>query len=230
MRKKLITIGIAPLFATVAFAMTPTAAQAAFEPQIWSEGALQTLGESVPVISWGDLSLKGAAEITCHNVIGGQSENPLSGKAAVGTVDEFAAWGCVSNFACPAGTKPGVEPQNLPWPTHLFLSGTKNRSEATGVEVVIGCVVPPADHVTGTTFVTSAAKKQFPLAPEGSGANEKGSEALHPGKYFYDSGSGELEAKGSGGTVTGVTEGLLKTLGYNEQEHVYTCPTTAKCV
>jgi hypothetical protein len=42
--------------------------------------------------------------------------------------------------------------------------------------------------------------------------------AHHCPEASGSAGSGELEAEGSGGTAKGITEGELKTLGYNEQE------------
>jgi len=214
MSKKLL-ISVAPLLATVAFAMAPAAAQAA-NHQWYSEGS-PISSTPIPVTIWGNLSLKGAAEINCHNVIGSDVDNV--GGIGKGFIETFGSWDCTSNFACPAGTSPGVEPQNLPWPNELIETAGKIRSQTTGVEVVIGCTVPPEDHVTGTTFVIGAGEKQTPLAPAGT---KKGTGAAHPGVFSYDSGSGQLEAKGSGGTVTGVTEGEVKALGFEEQEHIYT--------
>jgi len=215
MSKRLYLVGFVPLLATIALAVGPTAAQAA--PPVWyNEGAPSPEGVTTQTIQWGNLSLKGAAEINCHNAIGGDATN-TAGKA-LDDVWTFNAWGCESNFACPPGTRPGVEPQNLPWNGELTIVGGKLRGETKNVEIVIGCTVPPEDHVTGTTFITNATHKQEPLAPNGL---KKGTSAAHPGFYQYDAASGELEAKGSGGTVTGKTEGEVKTLGYEAQEHVW---------
>jgi len=226
MSKKLF-ISVVPMLVTFAFAMAPTAAQAV-EPTWYSEGTQipEAAGE-VPTVTWGNLSLKGAAEINCHNDIGGTASNKLVGGVLIGftKIFDFSAWLCTSNFACPAGTFPGVEPQHLPWNDKLILVAGKIRDEVQGgtspvgsVKVVIGCVVPPEDHVTGTAFIVGAGQKQTPLAPAGA---KKGTGAAHPGFFEYDAGSGQLEAEGSGGTVTGITEGETKSFGYEEQEHIY---------
>jgi len=217
MSKKLCFISFVPLLATIAFAMAPAAATAA-EPIWFNEGAPSAEGVEVPTISWGNLSLKGAAEINCHNVLASSAENPTGAKAGKDKIFDFSSYGCEASFSCPAGTFIDVEPQNLPWITELVIKGGKLRDEARGVVVVIGCAVPPEDHVSGTTFQTSASAVQAPLAPNGL---KKGTSATHPGFFQYDSESGHLEVRGSSGTVTGTTEGELKTLGYEAQEHTW---------
>jgi len=217
MMSKKLFIGIAPLFAILALALTPSASMAT-EHYWFNEGAEQTKGVSDLTVSWGDLSLKGAAEINCHNVIAGSGENPLGTASGTGLIYKFGAFQCTSpNITCPTGTGPGVEGQNLPWKT--VLEGSPVRLKVTGVKVIIGCEIPPEDHVTGTAFVIGAGQKQTPLAPAGL---LKGTGAGNPGKVSYDAGSGSLEAEGSKGTVTGVTEGETKLFGYSEQELVNT--------
>ena len=44
---------------------------------------------------------------------------------------------------------------------------------------------------------------------------------MHPGYLEFDSGSGDLEAEGSLGTTLTTTEGHLKVLGFEHQEHIY---------
>jgi len=217
MMSKKLFIGIAPLFAILALALTPSASLAV--EHVWySEGAEQIKGTSHLTNSWGDLSLKGAAEINCHNVIAGSGENPSPSGNGKGLIYKFGAFLCTSpNITCPTGTGPGVEGQKLPWKTELIEEAGKVRLNVTGVKVIIGCEIPPEDHVTGTAFVIGTGQKQSPLAPVGL---LKGTEAAKPGKVKYDAGSGSLEAEGSGGTVTGVTEGETKLFGYEEQELV----------
>ena len=217
MNRKLF-ISFAPLLATVMFAVMPTGVQAA-EHHWYSEGAPLPEGVAIPTETWGDLSLNGAAQITCHTDTAGEDENPVGGKAGIGIIEDFAAYECESNFSCPAGAFPGVEPENQPWSTELIEVGGKVRQNVTGVKLIIGCVIPPEETVTGTAFVIGPGQKLQPLAPAGA---KKGTSALHPGFFEYDSESGEMEAEGSGGKVALVIEGITKTLGYEAQEHIYT--------
>jgi len=220
MSKKLF-FGMVPLFATFALAIVPAAAPAA-EHRWFSNGAALTPGQGLqPTISWGELSLKGAAEINCQNVIAGDGGNLGAGTKGTGHIYRFAAFNCESpTIAAKCGGLPvAVEAQKLPWLTELVEEGGKTRLKVTGVKVVIGCEIPPEDHVTGTAFVIGPKQKQTPLAPLFPGPLG-GTEALTPGKVKYDAGSGSLEAEGSGETVNGITEGETKIMGYNEQELV----------
>jgi alpha-tubulin suppressor-like RCC1 family protein len=193
------------------------------EPPWVINGGLLPEGVEKPTISWGDLSLKGATEINCHNDIGGTVENPVGGGAGIGFIYDFSAFLCTSpNITCPVGFYVAVEPRNLPWITEIIIVSGKVRNNVIGVRVRIGCrTLSPAptgageNEVIGTTFVIGPGQKQTPLAPFGP---LKGTSALNPGKYSYDAGSGELEEEGSGGAAKAVVEGEVKTLGYNEQE------------
>jgi hypothetical protein len=227
MSKKLF-ISVVPVLATIAFAMAPTSALAV-EPTWYSNGAQipESAGE-VPTVSWGDLSLKGAAEINCHNDLGGTGENKTVGGVlkAFDWIYDFSAFLCTSpNISCPLGLYVAVEARNLPWRTEIIVVAGKVRDNVTNVRVKLGCrrgtvamgTAAGEGEVIGTNFVLGPGQKQTPLAPFGP---LKGSSATNPGKYSYDAGSGELEAEGSGGTAKGITEGEVKTLGYAEQELV----------
>ena len=172
-------------------------------------------------MSWGTLALKttvgGGDEITCHTVGGGSINNPVGGGAGTDSVQAFEAWNCEANFVCPAGTQPGIEAQKLPWSTTLQEVAGKIRDKITGMKVIVGCESPPEDHVVGVPF-TVGEQEYSPLAPAGL---QKGSSALHPGYFAFDAGSGSLEEEGSSGSVLAQTEGVLKLLGYAEQELVY---------
>jgi RHS repeat-associated protein len=232
MTKKLL-ISVAPLIATLAFAMVPTAAQAA--PQWYSEGSkIEENGEKIPVVEWGNLTLKGAAELSCHNAIGGYVENPAGGGAGKDATEAFATWNCVANYECPAGSRPGAAPSELPWTGTLEEVSGKVRIQsaktvgAGGTRVVIGCTAPHANEgsiaigevTAGTAFIVGKQVSQ-PLAPSGT---KKGTSALHPGFAEFDvgtPGAGKLEAEGSEGGVVGTIEGTVKLLGFEHQEHIY---------
>jgi hypothetical protein len=188
-------------------------------PHWYSEGRIRPEGAKTPDIEWGDLALNGAMEVSCHTAIGGWIENPVGGGAGIDATEAFAAWACVANYTCPAGTRPGVEPQRLPWPSVLEEIGGKIRDNVTGVKVKIGCQrelpgnAAGENEVIGTNFVVGKQKDE-PLAPAGA---TKGTSALHPGSFVFDTGSGHLEAEGSEGAVLVSTEGELKILGFEEQ-------------
>jgi hypothetical protein len=75
----------------------------------------------------------------------------------------------------------------------------------------------------GTAWIVGKQIAQ-PKAPNGA---NKGTSALHPGFAEFDpptertAGSGHLEAEGSEGSVLGVTEGSVKILGLEHQEHIW---------
>jgi len=232
MSKKLL-ISLAPLLAIAAFAVMPVAAQAA--PHWYSEGTpIAETGEQIPVIEWGNLTLKGAAELSCHNAIGGYIDNPAGGGAGVGGTEAFATWNCVASYACPEGSRPGAAPSLLPWTGVLEEVSSKLRVQsakvpgAGGTRVIIGCTAPHANEgsnavgevTAGTAFIVGKQISQ-PLAPNGA---KKGTSALHPGFAEFDvgtPGSGKLEAEGSSGAVLGTTEGKVNILGFEHQEHVW---------
>jgi len=231
MSKKLL-ISLAPLLAITAFAVMPVAAQAV--PQWYSEGHVITEEEGkVPVIEWGNLTLKGAAELSCHNAIGGYVENP-GANAGVGATEAFATWNCTASYECPAGSRPGAGPSLFPWTGTLEEVSGKLRVQsakiagAGGTRVVIGCTAPHANEgsnaigevTAGTAFIVGKQVAQ-PLAPNGL---KKGTGALNPGFAEFDvgtPGAGKLEAEGSSGAVLGTTEGKVKILGFTNQEHIY---------
>ncbi len=123
-------------------------------------GSLGEEGLKVPVVSWGTLSLtntKGGTggTVTCHDVVGGWVENPVStygetgplGPAGIGETQTYGAYECESTGCTPAATGGGpatyvsilAEPAaflsqtnlggsatNLGWKSHLFYeSSTK---------------------------------------------------------------------------------------------------------
>ena len=214
------------------------------QPQVWySEGTEIPEGDLVPTIDWGNLTLHGeqtGSEISCHNAISGYVENPTGGGPGKEATEALATWDCVINYSCPAGTRGGAAPSLLPWTGTLEEVAGKIRSVSSkaigagGTRVIIGCTAPifsnadfpeppgAGELTQGGVFVVGA-QTSDPLAPAGT---KKGTSALHPGFYEWDSGSGLLEEEEPGlghgnGTVTGKTTGRIKLLGFEDQEHIY---------
>jgi len=171
------------------------------------------------VTEWGTLTLatvKGGVPgsfVRCRTATAGTVANPEGG-AGEGSTQAFATFGCESEGICPAGQTSLVVAEKLPWPSVLTeeVEGTI-RAETTGVKLFVECLVGEKIE-SGQKFVVGATEKgPRPRAQKGTGA-------AHPSTLEYDSGSGELEKEGSGGTVTVKTEGALKILGYSNQESV----------
>jgi hypothetical protein len=131
MSKKLL-ISLAPLVATVAFAVTPGVAQAS--PHWYKNGVLIPAGTAVPTLSWGTLTLAaGTTSVSCQNAALAYSENPTGGGAGESETDNFATSNCtVSSGECKAaeGTEIQVTPESLPWGAVLE-EGTFNSKPTT---------------------------------------------------------------------------------------------------
>jgi hypothetical protein len=213
--------GLALVLVIAAFAAVPVSAQAA--PHITSNGAL--LGsEPTPIIGWGTITLAltkppvdVGTTITCHNVIAGYGENPAGGGAGTGQVEVFSTFNCESEKNCLLGEATKVVAEKLPWPTLLTeeVAGTI-RQETTGVGVDIECVNKSNGKIEKEVKFDIGTE---PVKEKGQRPSvHKGASALHPGFVEFGPGSGELEVVGSKESVTGKTEGEVKTLGYEEQE------------
>jgi hypothetical protein len=111
MSKKLF-IGVVPVIAAFALAVTPIAAQAA-EGHYFTGGLSKVSnrvpgGEKLASVAWGTLSLTNlttGGKVSCHNVIGAVEENPEpggeAGPAGVGETQSFNPYECESE-ACTA--------------------------------------------------------------------------------------------------------------------------------
>ena len=140
-------IRLAPLLAIAAFAVVPAAAQGA---KYFKAGAEIPVGEHVPTLSWGTLTLTPnpavAPATTCENVVGGFVTN--GAETGEGATSNFATYNCV-NAGCPPGkVKIGegefekefvVVATKLPWPSTL-IEEEGIRVNSTGVQVSLGCV------------------------------------------------------------------------------------------
>src|ERR1700680_3277987 len=169
MARKLLMV-LTPMLATVAFAITPTAAQAV-QPTWYRNGAQIPEELATPTVSWGNLVLKGGSEIACKDEIGGTVVNRqvLGGELrGASTINDFSTFLCTStNITCPAGSYLGVQAHNLPWNSQLVEVGGKIRASVTTMKITVGCAIEPEDNVTGTNFVIGLGPGQFqrPLAP-----------------------------------------------------------------
>jgi len=151
MSKKLF-IGVVPLIAAVAFAVTPMAAQATpahYYSGGLGAGSLVAAGEKIPTIAWGTLSLTNlttGGKVSCHNVIGAVETNPEpgghEGPAGVGETESFNPYECESAACTPTAT--GGGPATY---ISVFAEGSAVPSPETGR----GTMTSPN---TGTTFPT----------------------------------------------------------------------------
>jgi hypothetical protein len=226
MSKKLLA-GLAPVLAVGAFLMVPMTAQAV--PHLYSNNVL--IGsEPKQIIGWGTITLAltkppavVGTTITCHNAIAGFGRNPTGGAAGGGVVEQFYTYKCESEKNCLLGETTMVLAEGMPstlppapagagWPDVLTeeVPGVI-RSETTGVKVDIECVKGGKVEKETKFDIGTNEKGQRPKVV-------KGTSALHPGFVEFGPGSGELEVVGSAETITGKTEGEVKTLGYEEQE------------
>jgi hypothetical protein len=142
--------------------------------------------------------------------------NPAGGGAGEGLTQVLATFDCESEGICPTGQSAALVAEKLPWHNTLTeeVAGVI-RQETTGVNVFIECLA--GEKVEGgSKFVTGAGEKG--LRP----TSVSGTSALHPAFVEFDEASGELEAEGSGGTITRRAQGVLKVLGYNAQELITT--------
>lgn len=243
MSKKLY-IGLAPLLAIAAFAMTPAAAQA-LVPHWYVNGNKLAEGEVVPVIAWGQLTLESepagsAAPTVCENAAGGTIVNPVGGGAGKGQTTRFSTWNC-ADTECPAGVVDGFEkefevispPQDLPWPSELIGTSPKFKLNSEKVVVELGCVLhgltKEAAGEGGPTEATGTAgeNEQKALAPfvkcETTATHLQDPEAKNGSNagpaqstliFNQPAGSGLICA----GTITGRTSEQLKTMGYDNSE------------
>ena len=198
MSKKLL-ISLAPLAVTAAFAVMPASALAV--PHAYQNGSKIAEAEPLPTISWGNIKLTNATlgEVECHNAVGGVSENPAGGGAAVGKVESFNPYSCVAEGCASLGGKIKVLPEKLPWAVEVIEESGVFRNKTTGVNVTIDC-----EGVISVLFHG----ENKPKAKNGSAIGSKPSEAE------FDEGSGSLESE----VGPGKTGGKLVVQGYKKEE------------
>jgi IPT/TIG domain len=187
-------------------------------PHIYKNGAKAEEGAKVRTIGWGTVKLLNAflTEVECHTVAGGYSENPAGGGAAIGQVQAFDTYECVSaGCSSLGGTAIEVTPENLPWSAEgtepekgVFRARTGKPAktpktiEPGEVVVRVNCV-----GVTDTQFYGENSPKAL--------NNGLAIGSLPSEGEFDQPGSGELENENIG---VGTTEGTGKGEGYGEEE------------
>ena len=181
MNKKFL-IRLAPLLAIAAFAVVPAAAQGASS---YKSGVQIPVGEQVPTLAWGSLTLepspKAAPPTTCENVVGAQTTNEELETGVItgaGATLNFATYNCVNTACLPGKVKVGagefekefsVIGTKFPWYNKLIEEGGI-RSESTGVQVSLGCV---AHQLSNTSPAPGGTKIGSPSSGGESGAQEQ---------------------------------------------------------
>jgi hypothetical protein len=182
---------------------------------VYKNGTIGAEGKPVRTIAWGNLKFTNASlgEVECHTISAGYLENPAGGASALGKVQGFVPYECVS-ASCTSlgGTAIEVTPEKLAWSTEAIEAEggamrirSGNRLKAAGADFVrVNCV----GKLNGQ-FAGEGAPKFL-----GNGL-EIGS---FPGEEELDQpGSGELESEANGGLKF---SGKLKVQGYGAQELV----------
>jgi len=185
----------------------------AASPHWHKNGAKLAEGNILRTIAWGTLKLTNSTlgEVECHTVVAGYVENPTGGGAAVGKVQAFDPYECVSE-SCKAlgGTGIEVNAEKLPWNAEVtepeagvFRMNTGNRLKAAGaVFERVNCI-----GVKNAQFIGEFAPKIL---------NNGLRIGVSPAEQEFDQpGSGELESEALGAGKYG---GRLKAEGYAEQE------------
>jgi phosphodiesterase/alkaline phosphatase D-like protein len=179
---------------------------------VYKNGTMGAEGKPVRTIAWGTLKLTNASlgEVECHTVSAGYLENPAGGGSALGKVQGFVPYECVS-ASCTSlgGSASEVTPEALPWSTEAIEAEggamrirSGNRVRAAGADLVrVNCV----GKVSGQ-FVGEAAPKFLTGLEIGAVPTEE---------EFDQPGSGELESEANGGLKS---SGKLKVQGYGAQE------------
>jgi hypothetical protein len=180
-------------------------------PHVYKNGVIGGEGKKVRNIGWGTLKFTNATlgEVECHTISAGYLENPTGGGSAVGKVQAFASYECVS-ASCTAlgGTGIEVTAEKLPWsaevtePEGVFRIRTGNRIKAAGAAFQrVNCI-----GVTNTQFSGEDAPKVL---------NNGKAIGSAPGEQEFDQpGSGELEGALGGLKIAG----SIKVEGYGAEE------------
>jgi hypothetical protein len=180
---------------------------------VYKNGAIGAEGEPVREIAWGTVKFTNAslAEVECHTISAGFMENPTGGGSAIGKLQGYFPYECVSeNCKASGGTAIELTPENLPWSTEAtevaggaFRMRTGNRIKAAGaVFLRVNCV-----GVKNTQFFAEDVPRILNTGITiGSLPDEE---------EFDQPGSGELESEALGGLKLA---GRVKFEGYGGQE------------
>jgi hypothetical protein len=211
--KKKFLIGLAPLVVLAAFAAVP-AAQGA--PHVYKNGVIAKEGTPVRWTEWGNIvffNVNFSPE--CKNIVAGFLENPVGGGTAIGKVEAWFPFECVSAECTKFGGKFfEMSAEKMPWAASVtepsagaFRQKTGVKSERGGgpgrsVEFLVNCEGFVKLHPFG---------ELSPLI-----LNNGTTIGLKPGEIeFQKEASGELEEPEHGPWTL---SGKLKTQGYAAQE------------
>jgi len=206
---KKVLISLAPLFATIAFAVLPAAAQAS--PHWFKSNVELAAAEELPLVGWGTLTLTAheIGTIECQNVAGGDVQNTALAPSGVGIaeIEQFVPYDCTG--ICPEVWK--VTPEGLPWDGEL----TEVASESNKKRARLGITKPIIIHVECPGLIINE-KFKGELTP----STNNGTSATKPSFIEFDHpvgkpGSGHLTGPVLG---EGAAGGKAKVEGYNEQE------------
>src|SRR5262245_44054721 len=220
-KKKLISL--AALLAIMAFAVVPTAAQAAGNGSEthWQENKVRTAtGVAVPVIAWGTLELTSAAgNIKCHNAADSNNTN-TAGKQAISEVIVFATFECKATSgecnppaeerATALNLTPDSSPNTGTWGSNNVEEGTVEVEEKfrsfdlseggkTPIQVNIECYA--AGEKVGQALFVSGGPNAFGKTGTSTPAILDGTTATKPSETTFDAESGHLQAEATGEPV-----------------------------
>src|SRR5262249_33988863 len=150
-------------------------------------------------------------EVECHDVMAGYLENPAGAGSAIGQIQGFVPYECVS-ASCTAlgGSAIEVSAEKLPWSSEV------TEAEEGGFRIRSGNRLKAATAVFDRVNCVGKLNAQFSGEDAPKLLNNGLSIGALPGEAEFDpSGSGELESEASGGLKFG---GKLKAQGYAAQE------------
>jgi hypothetical protein len=178
---------------------------------VYKNGVVGIAKVKVRTIGWGNLKISTAsfADVECHNVTAGYMENPTGGGSAIGKVQAYATYECVS-MSCKnaGGTAIEVTPENLPWSTEA------TEVEGGAFRRRIGNRIKAAEAVFFRVNCVGVKNTQFSAEVVPKVLNNGVAVGVAPGEEEFDPGSGELEGEAGGLKFAG----KVKIQGYGGQE------------
>jgi hypothetical protein len=180
---------------------------------VYKNGVIGAEGKPVRTIAWGTLKLTNSTlgEVECHDVLAGYLENPAGGGSAIGQIQGFAPYECVS-ASCTAlgGSAIEVSVEKLPWSAEL------TEAEEGGFRIRSGNRLKATAAVFERVNCVGKLNAQFSGEDAPKLLNNGLSIGAFPSEQEFDQpGSGELESEASGALEFA---GKLKVQGYASQE------------
>jgi hypothetical protein len=179
----------------------------------WYKNAIKSpLGEKVPTIAWGTITLESSAgNVSCHSAQAANVEN-TAGAAKQETV-AFATWECkaATGECAVAGHEARVTPGGLPWPATVIEEGLEGsgefRQETSGLAFDDEC------YMGGTKIGATLTFKTGPVLTETGTMDPKiqdGTNGSRPSEVIFTGEPGHLYAEQAKVAVKGTTKGSLK--------------------